>query len=76
MCLNVHRQQGGPKFTGEFNKAGMPLFIADPFAGGARHLARREEDQHTGVLQMLFHLYQRRFRRFTAQVIHRDKQRT
>jgi len=53
----------------------MPLFIADAFTRWAGDFARREEDQHAGVLQVLLHLHQRCFCGSAAHIVHGDKQR-
>ena len=75
MRLNMYRQQWGAQFGGEFDKSRVPFFIANAFSRRPGNFTRREEDQHARVLQMLFHLYQRRFCRSAAHIIDRDKQR-
>ncbi len=73
--VDVDRQQRRAKFARQLDKARVPLFIADACARRAGDFPRREEDQHAGMLQMLLHQGERRFRRPPADVIHRDKQR-
>lgn len=73
---DINRQQRGAEFARQFDKAGVPLFIADPGARGAGDLPRREEDQHPTILQLLLHQGERRFPCPSAHVIHRNKQRT
>ncbi len=73
--LNMHRQQRDAQLAGEFDKARVPFLIANAFARGAGNFACREEDQYARVLQVLFHLHQRRLRRPAAHIVHRNKQR-